>query len=116
MRPGSSGTWHARRMTFMSAAGIADFMLHTYPQARPDRFRIESVTDEALTLRYSTTQDDLRPGATVSGPTLMTLSDVGMYYALLAGVGPDALAATTSMTIHFLNRAAAGELVVEAKL
>jgi uncharacterized protein (TIGR00369 family) len=100
----------------MTADEIIEFMRRTYPQSHPDRFRIEAVTDGSVKLRYRVTHDDLRPGDTVSGPTLMMLSDAGMYFALLASIGQGALAATTNLNINFLNRSGAGELVVEAKI
>jgi acyl-coenzyme A thioesterase PaaI-like protein len=103
-------------MPLMTARDLTEFMHRAYPQSRPDRFRIESVTDDSVRFRYSTTDDDLRPGNTVSGPTLMALSDVGMYFTVLARIGPVALAVTTSLNINFLNKPVGGELVVETKL
>jgi uncharacterized protein (TIGR00369 family) len=39
-----------------------------------------------------------------------------MYIAVLAAVGPVPLAVTTSLTINFLRRPAAADLVAEAEL
>lgn len=103
-------------MPLMTATDITEFMQRTFPSSRPERFRIESVDERSLTFRYSTTEDDLRPGGTVSGPTLMTLSDVGMLYAVLASVGPITLTMTTNLNIHFLNKPTAGDLIVETKI
>ena len=41
----------------------------------------------------------------MSGPALFALADVAAYVALLAHIGPVALALTTNLTINFLNRA-----------
>ncbi|HEX2705843.1 MAG TPA: hotdog domain-containing protein [Candidatus Lustribacter sp.] len=41
-------------------------------------------------------------GGTVSGPSMMSLVDVGMHL-LLAQIGPVALAVTTSISINFLR-------------
>ncbi|MCY1529493.1 Thioesterase superfamily protein [compost metagenome] len=47
---------------------------------------------------------DLRPGGTVSGPTLMAIADVALYVALLGEIGIVPLAVTTSLTINFLRK------------
>ena len=58
----------------------------------------------------------LRPGGTLSGPTLMTLADTAMYYLVLAHVGPVSLAVTSNLTIHFLRRPAPRDLLAEARM
>jgi uncharacterized protein (TIGR00369 family) len=58
----------------------------------------------------------LRPGGTISGPTLMMLADVSMYIALLASIGWVPLAVTTSLNINFLNRPAPGALIAECRI
>ena len=49
----------------------------------------------------------LRPGGTVSGPTLMALADCAMYVVLLSAIGPVGLAVTTNLNINFLRKGAA---------
>ena len=100
-------------MPVMSAPELIEFMHRAFPQSRPDRYRIDSVEDGRVVFRYHATHDDLRPGGTVSGPTLMALSDLGMYFAVLAAIGPVALAVTTSLNINFLRKPGPGDLVVE---
>jgi acyl-coenzyme A thioesterase PaaI-like protein len=56
-------------------------------------FALHAVEDGAVSFRYEATDDDLRPSRTVSGPTLMELSDAGMYLAILASLGPTSDAA-----------------------
>ncbi len=58
----------------------------------------------------------IRPGGTMSGPTMMALADFAMYVAVLAAIGPVPLAVTTQLSINFLRRPAAADLVAEAKL
>ena len=60
--------------------------------------------------------DHLRPGGTISGPTMMELADFAMYVAVFSAAGPQPLAVTTSLTINFLRKPAAVALVAEAKL
>ncbi len=103
-------------MPVLGAAELSKFFREAFPQGHPERFSIDAVTDDAVRLRYVATADDLRPGNTVSGPTLMALSDTAMYLAVLAMIGPVALAVTTSLNINFLRKPSAGELTVEARL
>lgn len=52
----------------------------------------------------------VRPGGTISGPTLFTLADLTLYAAVLSEVGDVPLAVTTDMSIHFLRRPPPGPL------
>jgi acyl-coenzyme A thioesterase PaaI-like protein len=46
----------------------------------------------------------LRPGGTLSGPTMMALADFGIYVAILATVGWVPAAVTTNLNINFLKK------------
>jgi uncharacterized protein (TIGR00369 family) len=56
----------------------------------------------------------LRPGGTVSGPTLMALADFAMYVVLLSAIGPVGLAVTTNLNINFLRKGQPGRDVLAA--
>jgi acyl-coenzyme A thioesterase PaaI-like protein len=56
----------------------------------------------------------LRPGGTISGPTLMGLADFAMYVVLLSAIGPVSLAVTTNLTINFLRKGYPGQDVLAA--
>jgi uncharacterized protein (TIGR00369 family) len=58
----------------------------------------------------------LRPGGTVSGPVMMALADFTMYLAVLSAIGWVPLAVTTNLTINFLKRPGARDLLAEARL
>jgi uncharacterized protein (TIGR00369 family) len=59
----------------------------------------------------------LRPGGTVSGPAMFALADVSIYLAILAMIGPKALAVTTSCSVDFMRKPAAhANLRAEARL
>jgi len=68
----------------------------------------ERVTAEELVVRLRVSERHLRPGGTVSGPSMFALADVGMYLAILARLGPVALAVTTNCSIDFMRKPAAG--------
>ena len=58
----------------------------------------------------------LRPGGTISGPTLMMLADVAMYVAVLASIGWVPLAVTTNLNINFLRKPPLGGLIAGCEL
>jgi uncharacterized protein (TIGR00369 family) len=58
----------------------------------------------------------LRPGGTISGPTMMALADFAMYVAVLGGIGPVPLAVTINLNINFLRKPAQRDLLAEARL
>ncbi len=62
------------------------------------------------TMRLDPQEKHLRPGGTVSGPTLFALADVTAYITLLAHIGPVALAVTTNLNINFLRKPKLGPL------
>ncbi|MGV3552491.1 PaaI family thioesterase [Rhizobium sp.] len=91
----------------LTAEQIEDFLAREFPQIHGDGtvFRCVNVAPGTATLRFHPNESHLRPGGTVSGPALFALADVAAYVALLAHIGPVALALTTNLNINFLNRA-----------
>jgi uncharacterized protein (TIGR00369 family) len=47
---------------------------------------------------------NLRPGGTVSGPSMFALADLAVYFAILRRIGPVALAVTTNASIDFMRK------------
>ena len=100
----------------MDAEALQRFLEEAFPQVAED-YVIEEVSDMALRVRLAVAERHLRPGGTVSGPAMFSLADVAVYLAVLAMVGPKALAVTTNCSIDFMRKPAAGQdLVAEARL
>jgi uncharacterized protein (TIGR00369 family) len=96
--------------------GLTAFLSRAFPQAAGE-FVVESVAEDALTLRMPVAERHLRPGGTVSGPSMFALADVAVYLALLAMIGPEALAVTTGASIDFLRKPAPGrDLLADCRL
>jgi uncharacterized protein (TIGR00369 family) len=100
-------------MAGMSADAINDFMGKAFPgsgggveYADPDRV--------VCRIRYDPSQ--LRPGGTLSGPTMMGLADRAMYALIFAALGEVPLAVTTSLTINFLRKPQPADLIAECKM
>ena len=87
----------------MSVAALTEFLDKTFPQVAHD-FVIERVTDDGITVRLKLADRHLRPGGTVSGPTMFALADVSIYLAILSRIGPQELAVTTNASIDFMRK------------
>ena len=74
-------------------AEIIEFLKHDFPQSLVN-CEIEDVFSKGSRLIYKVDQEQLRPGGTVSGPTMMTLADLALYVAILGEIGIIALAVT----------------------
>jgi uncharacterized protein (TIGR00369 family) len=99
----------------MSVAELATFLQAEFPQAfGAGDIAIESADGEACLLRQRYSERMLRPGGTVSGPTLMALADLAMYVAILSAIGPIGLAVTTNLNINFLRKGQPGQDVLAA--
>lgn len=87
----------------LSVAEVQDFLNREFPQVASD-YLVESVGP--MTARISKVPDErhLRPGGTISGPTLFSLADCAVYLAIIAHVGPEALAVTTNAAIDFMRK------------
>jgi uncharacterized protein (TIGR00369 family) len=99
----------------MTAADIDAFLAEHFPQAR-GFCQITSIREDEVDLVLPYSADYLRPGGTLSGPTLMGMADTAMYFLLLAKLGPVALAVTTSLSINFLRRPPPAELRATARM
>ena len=77
---------------------------------------VEDVGERTLRARLPFDPGQVRPGGTISGPTLMGLADSAMYLAVIAAVGPVALAVTTSLSIDFLRKPAPVDVVAEVEV
>jgi uncharacterized protein (TIGR00369 family) len=67
-------------------------------------YEIEEVGYGTSRVRLLCHDRHLRPGGTVSGPSMMALADIGLYVALLGAIGRVKLAVTTNLSINFLRR------------
>lgn len=91
---------------------LEDFTNREFAQIHHDGrvYRITELGPGFLTLRLDPNERHLRPGGTVSGPTLFTLADFCAYYVILAHIGLKGLTVTTSIHLDFMRKAAPGPL------
>jgi len=102
----------------LSADDIAKLLSDEFPQAffPGCGISIERVGHGDARVRRAYHQDFLRPGGTISGPTMMELADFAMYVAVLSAIGPQPLAVTTNLNINFLRKPAQADLIADARL
>jgi len=77
---------------------------------------IERVEYAKSRIRRHFQEGYIRPGGTISGPTMMELADFAMYVAVFSAVGPQPLAVTTNLNINFLRKPGKGDLIADARL
>ncbi|CUH62503.1 putative domain 1 [Thalassovita gelatinovora] len=100
----------------MTGPELMDFLETVFPQVKDD-FEIEEVTDMRVRVRMKIAERHLRPGGTVSGPSMFALADCAVYMAVLAMIGPEALAVTTNCSMDFMRKPAARtDLIAECRL
>ncbi|WP_426415089.1 PaaI family thioesterase [Aestuariirhabdus sp. LZHN29] len=93
---------------------LIEFMEAEFPQCKST---LVAIGPKCATLKHRVTEAELRPGGTVSGPTLMALADVALYVAILAEIGIVPLAVTTNLSINFMRKPRADrDLIAECRL
>lgn len=100
----------------MDREALTAFLERDFGQVAAD-FAVERADADGVTLRLRVAERHLRPGGTVSGPSMFGLADVALYLAILSRLGPVALAVTTNASMDFMRKPAAGRDVrAEARL
>jgi len=100
----------------MDAATLTEFIAREFPQVKSD-YAIDRLAEREIDVRLVVEDRHLRPGGTVSGPSMFALADVAVYMAILAMIGPRALAVTTNCSIDFMRKPASGaDLVARCRL
>ena len=79
------------------------YLAQVFPQVKDD-FVIETLNEDETVVRMKISEAHLRPGGTVSGPSMFALADCAMYMAVLSQLGPKALAVTTNCSIDFMRK------------
>lgn len=90
-------------MTLLTPTELEEFLAAGFPdQTMP--FRVTRADDDGVEVRLPFNSMHLRPGGTISGPTLMTLADTVAYLAIVARIGPEYLTVTSHLSIDFLRK------------
>jgi uncharacterized protein (TIGR00369 family) len=102
----------------MNAEEIGKLLHDEFPQAFYEGcgLTLEDIHYGDVRVRRAFHEDHIRPGGTISGPTMMELADFAMYVAVFSAIGPQPLAVTTNLNINFLRKPAQADLLAHARL
>jgi len=101
-------------MTEATVESLQQLLREQFPQSDAV---LEKLGPRWARVRIPVGPQHLRPGGTVSGPTMMALADTATYLAILGEIGPVVLAVTTNLNINFMRKPAANRDVIgEAQL
>jgi len=82
---------------------LTKYVEDIFPQIKDD-FEILKISEHGSRVRLRVTFEHLRPGNTVSGPSIFYLVDCSAYMAVCARLGREALAVTTNCSIDFMRK------------
>lgn len=100
----------------MNKEELTEYLAQVFPQVHKD-FVVMDLTDDTITMRLIVEDRHLRPGGTVSGPSMFGLADVCVYSMVLARKGRQSLAVTTNSSIDFLRKPAGGaDMIAKCRL
>jgi uncharacterized protein (TIGR00369 family) len=102
----------------MTRDELAAFLDREFPQIHMggQTYFVDEVGPLSARMRMTYHERHIRPGGTISGPAMMALADLALYVAILAHIGPVALAVTTSLNFNFLRKPEQRDLIAECRL
>jgi acyl-coenzyme A thioesterase PaaI-like protein len=99
----------------MTVDELNEFLANAFP-GMPRAYRVERADTDGVLMRLPYADTQLRPGGTLSGPTMMGLADGAAWLVTLSHIGPVALAVTSSLNISFLRKPGPVDLFAHATL
>ena len=99
----------------MSKIDLENFLEKEFPQVS-NNFKILNTKPNSLSMLMHISDEHLRHGGTVSGPTMFLLADVSFYLATLSIIGPKSLTVTTNCSINFLRKPNISDLISESRV
>ncbi|MBJ6126083.1 PaaI family thioesterase [Microvirga splendida] len=102
----------------MTRDELAAFLDREFPQIHVggQTYFVDEVGPLSAKMRMTYHERHIRPGGTISGPAMMALADLTLYVAILAHIGPVALAVTTSLNFNFLRKPEQRDLIADCRL
>ena len=99
----------------MTKQSLTDFLDQEFPQVSKN-LEIIDVSEDNFSMLMKISNEHLRPGGTVSGPTMFLLADVSFYLATLNIIGPKSLTVTTNCSINFLRKPNEKNLISKTRI
>lgn len=105
------------RSSKLDAEAFERLALAGLPQLAEIGARIDAMGYGYCRMRFPANPRFMRPGGTISGPTMFALADASLWGAVLSALGPVELAVTTNLNLNFLRKPdLARDLVAETRL
>ena len=98
----------------MNADELNTYLAEVFPDGRVST--VEYADGKTTRTRSVYDKRQLRPGGTISGPTMMALADTAVYALVLSAIGKVPLAVTTNLSINFLRKPLPADLIAEARM
>ncbi len=99
----------------LDAAGVNALMARAFPDASPEALpQVTEVAPGRVHILRPYGPGMLRPGGVISGPSLMSIADTAAYALILAHIGDQLMAVTSSLLMNFLQGAVPGDIHAEA--
>ena len=86
----------------LTALEVQSLIRAGLPMADDIDLRIDRLDEEGVLARVPFHAKLVRPGGTLSGPTIMALGDAAMYAVVLGRLGRVEMAVTSNLNINFL--------------
>jgi uncharacterized protein (TIGR00369 family) len=101
----------------LDPAGVEALLRKALPDAPPEaRPSVVELAAGRIHMVAPYREGLLRPGGVISGAALMAVADNAAYALVLAHIGEQLMAVTSTLTMNFLRGCAPGDLHVEGEL
>lgn len=100
----------------LTALEVQNLIRMGLPMAEDIDLRIDRLDEEGVLARVPFQAKLVRPGGTLSGPTIMALGDAAMYAVVLGRLGRVEMAVTSNLNINFLVKPKPVDLLAEARI
>lgn len=103
-------------MTTLTEQDVQALIRAGLPMAEDLDLRIDRLDEQGVLARVPFHARLVRPGGTLSGPTLMALADAAMYAVVLGRLGRVEMAVTSNLNINFLVKPQPVDLLADARI
>lgn len=103
-------------MSRISIDEINDICERQLPWVVSQGMAVEELGEGTCRIRLPYREEYLRPGGTLSGPTLMGLADFAVYVGVLSMIGRVELAVTINLTCNFLRRPEPADVLADCRI
>lgn len=98
-------------MLHFTSTTLIEYLEQVFPQIKGE-FSILELAERHLKVKLNIQDKHLRPGGTISGPSMFSLADVSVYMAIMAMIGPEPLAVTTGCSLDFMRKPVGGQDII----